>query len=67
MAGIGIALLPPFLKPYLPSSLLMEDILETPLAPTFVLAYYPDNSHPAIQALRKYYAEQETDIPRASR
>ncbi|MDO4324790.1 MAG: LysR family transcriptional regulator [bacterium] len=51
-AGIGITLLPPFVKPFLPADLRMEDVLSVPLAPAFVLAYTPQNTHPAIPLFR---------------
>lgn len=57
-AGIGITLLPPFVKPYLPPDLRMEDVLSVPLSPAFVMAYSPQNSHPALPALRNFYKNQ---------
>ena len=60
-AGAGIALLPPFVREALPADVRMEDRLTVPLAPTIVLAHYPHNTHPALQALRRLYAEEMSD------
>ncbi len=48
-AGFGVALLPPFVKPVLPPSLRMEDVLARPFAPRLVIAYDHRSSNPSIQ------------------
>lgn len=56
-AGVGIALLPPFVKSVLPADIRMEDILAAPLKPTFVFAYSPMNTHPAIPIFRSVFEQ----------
>ncbi len=59
-AGIGIALMPPFVSDILPPDLIMEDALTQPPSPRFVLAYKPDNTNPALAAFlqicREYFS-----------
>ena len=52
-AGIGVSLLPPFVREVLPDCLRMEDILPVPFAPLIVLAYDPKNPNPAVSAFRQ--------------
>lgn len=52
-AGIGISLMPPFVREYLPPELRMEDLLAVPFAPLFVLASDPKNTNPAVPLFRR--------------
>lgn len=56
-AGIGVSLMPPFVKDTLPADLRMEDLLIVPFAPTIVLAYDPKNTNPAIALFRQICSE----------
>lgn len=56
-AGIGVSLLPPFVKSILPDCLRMENILPVPLSPLIVLAYDPKNPNPAVAVFRKLCME----------
>lgn len=58
-AGMGIALLPPFIKEFLPDGLIMKDVLASPMAPTIVFTYDKRTTHPAIQTLIEHFQKNK--------
>ena len=51
LSNLGIALLPSYLKSYLPSSLRFEDVLAEPLYMDFTAIYNPDSNNTALHSL----------------
>lgn len=50
LSNLGIALLPSYLKPYLPSDLRFEDVLAEPLYMDFTAIYNPDSENAALHS-----------------
>lgn len=50
-AGLGVAILPPFIEPYLPTGVVMKDILEVPFSNKFYAMVAPGEERPEINYL----------------
>lgn len=50
-AGLGAAILPPFIEPYLPKGVVMKDILEIPFSDKFYAMVAPGQERPEIDFL----------------
>ena len=65
LANLGVALLPSYLKPYLPPSLRFEDVLAEPLFMDFTAIYNPDSNnaalHSFIECCKSIYARTQSD------
>ena len=56
-AGLGVALVPPFVADSMPPEIKLSDELTTPFAPEFALVYRSDSHHPGVMLLRQLCLE----------